>query len=239
VAYYLTVGLDGRNFFGRPEPAPGARVVFDAALMFAAREQLLGHPVAHELKGDEGLVVHEDPRDELGWPCRLWEVGDADGEIRLQPGNLWFRSRAVTVVQELPGWLVFGDRGAGVAAVIDQASRLTDAQVRALAAISDDVPQLPYRDWSEQRIGGRLIRPIGNAMAHVHEAVVEAARATGLDLFAFDEVHYLADETWQAARSIAAAAALAAGTVEHSAEVALLARRWTDVVGSPEADSGS
>src|SRR5215216_3835280 len=80
-----------------------------------------------------------------------------------------------------------------------------------------------------------------NKPHYVQKAVLEAARATGQELFAFDEVDgvdYLADDKWQAARSLAAAVALAAGTVDHSAEAALLARRWIDIVGPPHTDSG-
>lgn len=232
--YYLAVSSDGRNFFGRPTPAVGVRVVFDPDLMFAARADALGRTVEHRLDGDEGLVIHDDPRDVFDWPCRLWEVGDIDGEIRLHPRNAWFRSRAVTVVRELPGWLIFGERGADVAAVIEQSRALTDAQVHMLA---ESVAGLPIpRDFSQQEAGEGPVRPIGHALFHVLEAVDHAARTTSFDLFAFDDedgVHYLADETWQRARSVAFAAALAAGTVDAGDEATALARHWGQVVAPP------
>jgi hypothetical protein len=165
VAYYLTYAPGGAGFFGVPDPAVGARVVFDAERLFAARERRLGRPVTRELRGDEGLVVLEDPMEALTWPCRLWRVDDLEGAVRLQPSNRWLRCKAVTVCEELPGWLVLGPRGDGVVEVIEQARSLTSGQVNAIAAMGGDDERGLYRAawdrWRRTRQSGSPVAALG------------------------------------------------------------------------------
>lgn len=236
VEYFLAVAADGQNFFGTPDPSVGTRVSFDPELMFAAREKRLGHPVDHVLAGDEGLVIHEDPRDELSWPCKLWRVDDLDRPMRLQPGNRWLRCRAVTVRGELPAWRVFGNNGNDVAHVLEQVRRLNQATANTLANILLDV-ETPGQDWASYRVGPAIRQPIGAAISHLLKEVDAAARANAPDVFAWDdvdEVDVIADVAWQQARSAAAATMLTFGgtQTEHPSRTEYAAA-WTRVMGSP------
>ncbi|MGI8647101.1 MAG: hypothetical protein DLM55_03700 [Acidimicrobiales bacterium] len=231
---------DGSDLFGAPVPALGARVVFVPELLFAAQEHLRSRPVPHELVGDEGLVVHEDAREVLTWPCRLWRVEDVEGVVRLRPENRWFRCKAMTVVEELPAWQVLGAHGDSVVSVMEQARWLTAEQVHHLAAIDHGGERRLYEAvWNRWLAVGGSGSPVGRGLSLVNSAVDEAARRTDCGLFAWDEadeVEFLADPGWQQAGRAAAAAALALGAPElfSSFERDVAARRWTTVFGRPQ-----
>ncbi len=239
--YYFAQAPDEADFFGAPSPAPGVRVSFVAELLFAAQERELGRPVQRRLTGDEGLVVEEEPRAILIWPCRLWRVGEVAGVARRQPRTSWFRCEAFTVLEELPSWLVMGSRGDVVAAVLDQARALTAEQVRELAAMDDAGEQRRYAAAWQRWLAGEprsgLGSPIGLGLSTLHYAVREAARRAGDDVFAWDDengVQVLADAAWQQAGQAAAAAAMALGAPEiFDGSDAEAARRWIAVMGDP------
>jgi hypothetical protein len=213
-------------------------------MLFAARERRLGRPVTHELAGDEGLVVHEEPREVFTWPCRLWRVEDVEGVVRLRAENRWFRCKALTVVEELPAWLVLGGHGDSVVGVIEQARRLTREQVRDLAELDGGDEARAYgAAWRRWLAADGRGSPLGQGLLVVHSAVVEAARRTDHGLFAWDEedeVEVLADPAWQQAGEAAVAAALALGTPEifDPFERQAAAQRWTTVVGHPDPGAG-
>lgn len=239
VDLFLAHAPDGSDLFGAPAPGPGARVVFVPELLFAAQESRLGRSVPHELVGDEGLVVHEEPREVLTWPCRLWRVGDVEGVIRLRPENRWFRCSALTVVEELPAWQVLGLHGDAVVALMEQARQLTEEQVSRLGAIDDiDERRLFQASWNRWLATGDRRPPMGRGLGLVRSAVEDAARRTDQGLFAWDEVdevEVLADPAWQRAGHAAAAAAWALGAPEmfNPTEREVLAHGWTTVIGRP------
>lgn len=234
VTYYFAVRPDGEGFFGWPEPASGERVRFDATLLLAARARRAQGQVDRGLTGRDGLVIHEDPRDVLIWPCRLWQVTDVDGEIRLQPSNPWFRTQAFTVQRELPNWMVFGERGEGIAEVIEQARHLTEAKATVLGELANEL--IPTPDPALDRIPKGRIRTLGHSINRLNQAVDEAARDTGLPLFEFDEsdgVDFLADRSWRVARSVAAGALRARGSASPPVDLVRLSSLWREVAGNP------
>ena len=242
VAYYLACAPDSEDYFGVPSPAVGVRVVFDAGRLVAAREGGLGDAVARELTGDEGLVVLEDPRERLTWPCRLWRVDNLEGAVRLLPSNGWLLCKAVTVREELPGWLVMGPRGDAVVQVVEQARGLTGAQASAIAALDEDdegrLYQAVWDRWLRLRTGGSG-SPLGKVGLYpVFHAVNQAARRTSPTLFGWDEadgVEVLTDPAWVQAQHAAMAAALALGAPDilDVEENERLARRWIRVMRRP------
>ena len=126
---FVSTHPDGSGFYGSPALAPGARCTFDPDVFFAQ------NPPRRELHKCHGMVVHESPRDVLEWPCRLWRVR-ADTRVPCEcPQYRFFRVRELTVVEELPSWLVFGPRGDRVLTIVEQAGRLTQEQVDRIAAM--------------------------------------------------------------------------------------------------------
>lgn len=231
MAFYFAVDL-GKDIFGDPEPAPGVRVRFVIEKLFAAR----GKPFP--LKGDEGLVVYQDPTGTITWPSRLWQVTDLERPVRVMPGNTWVRCQAFTVEREVPTWLAAGPQGYAVQQVIAQAKALTDGQVAALAALSDEgereLTQQLWKRWSDayHRSGS----PVGGALTAVHQAVDEAARRTSSTLFEWSEDDggdVLSDPAWIRAGQAANRAALAYGTPDLLTEEqhGTLTRRWMTVFG--------
>lgn len=234
--YYLAQKGSEENFYGVPLPAVGIRVVFDIERLFAARERGLGRPVDRKVAGDEGLVVHEDPMAVLTLPDRLWRVDDLSGAIRLHPANPWLRCQSLTVVEEVPAWLVMGPHGDLLAQVIDQARALTDEQAHAMAAMdSAEEQRLVRAVWDRWLRQHRSGSPVGCGLYAVHRAVTETARRTGAHLFGWDdedEVEVLTDESWRQASAAANAAALALGAPEilGAEENRKMALRWTSQV---------
>jgi hypothetical protein len=237
--YYLAHHGEEREFLGVPFPAVGARVRFDIARLFAARERLSGAPVDRTVVGDEGLVVYEDPMAVLTLPDRLWRVGDIDGEVRVVPRRYgWMRCKSLTVREELPNWLVMGPHGDLVAQVIDQARDLTDEQTRTIAAMDAADEASLYRAlWDRWLLNHESGSPVGCGLSAVHDAVGEAARRTGPHLFCWDvedEVEVINDTAWQQAGHAALAAAIARGAPQilSNQENHRLALRWTTVIGA-------
>ena len=239
MAFYFAVDA-GKDIFGDPEPAPGVRVRFVIEKLFAAR----GKPFP--LKGDEGLVVHQDPTGTITWPSQLWLVTDLERPVRVLPGNTRVRCQAFTVEREAPVWLAAGPRGYAVQQVITQAKALTSGQVAALAAISDEgeqeLTQLLWKRWSDTH--HRSGSPVGGALAAVHQAVDEAARRTSPTLFEWSEDDggaVLADPAWIRAGQAANRAALGYGAAGLLADEqhSVLTRRWMTVFGPPKPETVS
>lgn len=239
MVYYLAHEGAEEEFLGVPYPAVGVRVVFDIERLFAARERLLDAPVDRRATGEDGLVVHEDPMAVLTLPDRLWRVDDLKGEVRiaLAPGSRWLRCQSLTVVEELPAWLVMGPQGDLVAQVIDRARSLTDEQARAIAAMDPaDEQRLVRAVWDRWLLNNRSGSPVGCGLITLNDAVTQAARLTSPDLFGWDDedgVEVLTDLAWQQAGAAAGAAALAVGApgFVDGEENRTLALRWASVVG--------
>jgi hypothetical protein len=221
----------------------GVRVTFDPERLFAARERRLGRPVAREVTGTDGLVVDEALRGVLKWPCRLWRVDDLQGAVRLLPSNMWLRCKALTVLEELPAWLVMGAHGDAVVGVLEQARNLSSDQVRAIAELPDAEEQrLSSAVWDRWLLARDSGFPIGRGSDVVASAVEEAARRTDQGLFGWDEVdevEVLANPSWRQARRAAVAAALAVGAPETLGEhdTERLGWRWMTVAGRPDVGS--
>ncbi len=239
VNYY---GYNGpERFYGEPHLAPRARVHFAPEKLFGARERRAGRPVNRRLAGNEGLVVEEEATGLLVWPESLWRVDGLERPVRLLPGNKWVRCLAFTVVEQVPTWLVAGPHGDYVEWVISRARTLTAEEVDALAALPDEDEEDLYRAlwarWSENlRSSGS---PIGCSPLTLSNAVTEAARRAGPQLFGWDEddeVEVLSDPEWLGASKAAYSAALALGAPElvSPKESAVLTRRWTTVFGRPD-----
>jgi hypothetical protein len=238
VAFFAFDGAGG--YFGTPDLAPGVRVQFDPDKLFAARERSTGRSADRHVAGDEGLVVHEIAAGVLVWPSSLWRVDELERPVRLRPGNRWVRCLAFTVLEQVPAWLVAGPHGDAVEWVITQARELTSSQVGSLAALSEDgEEQLTGRLWDRWLRDHRGGSPVACGLSTLYQAVEEAARRVGPELFGWDErdeVEVLRDPGWLRAHRAAYGAALALGAPEllPAEKNAVLARRWMSVFGSPD-----
>jgi hypothetical protein len=239
VTYYLADTGPAEEFPGVPYPRAGIQVAFDIDRFAAGQGGPAYSSLDHPATDGVGLVVHEDPMSVESWPCRLWRVGDLVDGVRPAPTNRWLRCSALTVYEELPGWLVMGPRGNAVVAVIEQTRGLTSDKVRAIAAMEGHEEQNLYRvlwdRWLRTHESGS---PVGSGLSAVARAVEQAARQVGDSLFAWDEedeVEVLADPAWRQARHAALAAALSVGApdVLDPRDNELLAKRWTTILGSP------
>jgi hypothetical protein len=122
--------------------------------------------------------------------------------IRLRPENPRLRCASLTVLEEVPSWLVMGPHGELVAQVIVQARELTDEQARAIAAMDSVDERLVRAMWDRWLPGHRSGSSVGCGLSALHAAVTEAAHRTGSHLFGWDEmggVEVLADDSWQQA----------------------------------------
>ena len=103
-----------------------------------------GHTVTHPTASVVGryasgyLSVSVSPTDCTGmdWPCRLLEVEPVDGQEVTTPDPTSLPSKRASVawriVRELPATDALGPQGVQVAALIERAGRLTDADARRL-----------------------------------------------------------------------------------------------------------
>jgi hypothetical protein len=224
VDLFVATDPDGSGFYGTPGLAPGARCVFEPELLYAPG------PPPRELPESAGMVVHENPRDVLHWPGRLWRVRDVDERrwCECHPQERWFRCRELTVVEEVPFWLVFGPRGDQVVTIVQQAGRLTQQQVERIAAMDGSSERELYeKHWDDGT---------GNSMLPVSRAAEDAAWSCDEALFGYDPEsgrHHLADDAWTDARDCAIAAAWGLEQDLYSdAEREVLARRWTSALGT-------
>lgn len=235
---YLATQPDFRNFFGRPRPVEGARIRFAPDLMFEARERLMGRPVVRTLDGDEGLVVHEDATVVLAWPTRLWRVDHMEAPIRRFASNRWVSCQALTVIDEAPSWLVFGERGDRVAAVLAQAASMTDPQARALVSIAPADSHDVFAEWTRQPETQSALTSIGSALLHLARAVDDSAHVISSSLFIYDdvdEVDVLGDPDWIRAQSLALATAAFVGLSDTGSAnpkwMSEHAEYWASVMG--------
>jgi hypothetical protein len=231
--YYLSHAGTEDDFYGVPFPAVGERVIFDVGRLLAARERVRGSADPHLLRGDEGLVVLENPLDVLNWPCQLWRVEDLKGVIRPWPTASYLWCQALVVHEELPSWHVMGSHGDAVVAIAERARLLTAEDVAAIAALpaaeEDESYRAVWQRWQAER--QRSGSPVGCGLLMLRRAVQEAARTIDPGLFGWDEddgVEVLADPAWQQASHAAAAAALADGAAEilGPGEYGRLIHRW-------------
>lgn len=233
MAFYFAVD-DARDILGDPAPAPGVRVRFVLEKLLAVWAK------PNPPKGDEGLMVYQDPTDLLTWPSRLWLVTDLERPVRATPGGTWLHCQAFTIEREVPAWLVAGPQGYAVQQIVTQARALTSGQVATLAALSDEgeeeLTRQLWKRWSDtyHRSGS----PVGHSLFAVYQAMKEAARRTSSTLFEWDEddgIEVLSDPAWIRAGQAANHAALAYGPREllTDEQRAVLTRRWMTVFEPP------
>ena len=132
MTYYKAVRPDGTSFHDRsfrwlPESGPAE-----------------GHTVTHPTASTVGehasgyLSVSVTPADCIGmrWPCRLFEVEPVDGHEVTAPNPATMPNKRAAVawriVRELPATDALGPQGVQVAALIERAGRLTNADARRL-----------------------------------------------------------------------------------------------------------
>jgi hypothetical protein len=144
------------------------------------------------------------------------------------------------VVDELPGWQVFGPHGDAVARLQSEIGKLTTKQVDAVATLDGTKEWETYlavmHRWREQVDSaphqGRMHSPIGNGLAVIRDAVDLAAARTNSALFDWvedtSEYPALADPRWRSARQAAMTTALAVGAPNllRNNESESLMERW-------------
>lgn len=237
MAYFLSQPGAAEDFYGRPLPSVGARVVFDFDRLMAVRARM-GLSADRTETAEDGLVIFAEPFEEPMLPDRLWRVDNLEGAVEVDPAAGWLRAKAVTIREELPAWLVMGPRGADVAKVIEQARSLTDEQARRIAAVrapmgTSELVEAMWNRWVTSKGSGS---PVGCGLSQVHHAIEQAARRTGSHLFrwdAVDEVEVIGDPAWIEAGRAANHAALGVGAPELFGPEASerLVRRWRTVMG--------
>jgi len=222
--YYLKTGPDGR-VLGYPEIliTPGARISYV------------------DKHGRFGLYVWEHPEGiSVKWPVRVFRVTDIDEVRRSGFARRIHVCRAVTVVDEIPAWRIFGANGATVVRLVEQAAALDEESVGRFA------PPLPEANaWvithNEARDDGGTL----SAAIIVRDALYDAARRSPVALFETREVwdseagtymtEVLVDPRWKAALSAAwcAAYGFAAKPFIDARQFQVLTSAWITALGRP------
>lgn len=188
------------------------------------------------------------------WPGRLWRVEITDPAPEAdQTIGPYTRALGIRTVQELPAWILFGPHGAAVAAVLDRAQVLTEAEARALADTRHPDAGRAYgaawRAWlmskgmpapdDPEMLDGTLLAdsdrsPIGSGLALLStELWRRAHRLVGAAADLGGEEPALA-EPWNTAAAALRDAALALGApaLVGAAGAAVLTHAW-DAITAP------
>jgi hypothetical protein len=206
--FYKATQPDGTDFYTG---------TVDYAAALAAGKPVRRKPAAEEYWTCSDLVYHAaDAAAETlvgcRWPCRLFEV---TGRPVAQAGHK-FGFRSLRVLREIPAHLALGPNGEDVAALIDQASRITYDQARELDA-ARVAARVAARDaaWDAARVAARDA---------AWDAAWDAARDAAWDA-ARDAARVAArDAAWVAARDAAWVAARDDARVATHAAAALVVR---------------
>jgi hypothetical protein len=129
--YYKATRPDGWDF------VTGATFNYASALRSG---EVVRHAAKRKVRDDPStyISVSISPSDCTGfrWPCRLFLV-EPVGRVMSSKLSVSRNKRAVSalcVVEELPAWQAFGPNGEAVVTIIDRLMRLTNDELRDLAA---------------------------------------------------------------------------------------------------------
>lgn len=196
-----------------------------------------GQIVRVEGKGPPWIVVDEAPTTAIlaRWPGRLWKVSIIDAASEKDQPRAYaryIRALAVEVIDEQDPAHLFGEHGAGVLTILDQAAQLThETALKLSSARHPDAPAAydrAFRRWAKiegikigydgsldgtLRVGSKPHgSPIYEGLSVLHTVIFQRAKnidgdaATTID----DEDEYL-NEPWHGAGAVLADAALAMG----------------------------
>ena len=178
----------------------------------------------YALCSDQVYHASEVPSQTLiggSWPCRLFEVTGKPVTMPTEDRKLGFTT--LTVIREIEAWRALGPNGEQVAALIEQASRLTTSQVNELCATWNAT-------WYAARHAAWYAARHAAWYATWHAARHAAWYA------AREAAWYAAREAaWEAAREAAgrAAIALVVRDLIGPEEFQILAGPWLSVMGEP------
>jgi hypothetical protein len=219
----LAVADDPGEYIGDPFPAPGAEV--------------------HRRSDARGFLVVDHAWESVivaRWPMRVWRVTDVVPASREYQVTAWYtRATSVRIAEELEAWRVFGQRGWGVAAVIEQSAALDREDASALAnGRPEEAGDAYRRGWAAWESASGDRSPVGHGLILVSQTVERAAMAIDPSLFKFDPVHevdVLADRQWGQAKRACLEAALAFGAPEllTPADADVMSAGWRARFGTP------
>lgn len=144
MTYYKATRPDGRSFFYN---YGGVRIDYAEALRSG---KVIRHPymrkIANQAETYLSISVLATDCTGFSWPCRLFRVEPEDDEI-LDDLLIGPNKRAVSalrVVEELPAWQVFGERGEKVVEIIDRCKAMTEVEINLLRKLSSEHPYTTY-----------------------------------------------------------------------------------------------
>lgn len=193
MTYYKAVRPNGTSFHNGifrwlPESGP-------------VEGHVVTHPTASYVGDDASqyLSVSVSPTDctSMEWPCRLFEVEPVDGHEVTAPNPATMPNKRAAVawriVRELPATDALGPQGVQVAALIERAGRLTDADARQLydvwcAAVDPEEGAAWGSAWGSARGSARAA-----AWGAVRDTAIGATSNTARALLVRDiisTVHY-------------------------------------------------
>lgn len=196
-----------------------------------------GQIIRVEGKGPPWIVVDDAPTTAIlaRWPGRLWKVSIIEAAAEKDQPRAYaryVRALAVEVIDEQDPARLFGEQGAGVLTILDQAAQLThETALKLSSARHPDAPAAydrAFRRWADAegieigydgsldgtlRVGSMPHgSPIYEGLSVLHTVVFQRAKsidgeaATTIN----DEDEYL-NEPWHGAGAVLADAALAMG----------------------------
>jgi hypothetical protein len=227
--YYLETGTDGRVRGCDQAAVPGARLSYIGGIGIRF-----------------GLCVWEHPEGiSLTSPVRVFRVTDIDqigvGGVTRSPGVVHV-CRALTVVDEIPEWRIFGVNGETIARLVEQAEAIDeDALGRFPTSTAGMEAALRTTHGETFRLGGP-----SSAMAIVAAVVYAAAKRSPRPVFEIQEVfdpefgpfgtrNVLVDPRWKAAVLVAQCAVLgfAARAAIDDERFQVLTSTWVTAMGDP------
>ena len=216
-----------------------------------------GQTIRVDGRGPPWIVVDEVPTTAIlaRWPGRLWKVSVIEAAAEKDQPRAYaryIRALSVEVIDEQDPARLFGEQGAGVLTILDQAAQLTHETALKLSSVRH--PEGPaaydraFRRWADAegieigydgsldgtlRVGSMPHgSPIYNGLSVLNTVVFQRAKsidgeaATTID----DEEEYL-NEPWQGAGAVLADAALALGAPSFVSvdERNILLSGWSDI----------